>query len=169
MDLRQPGSAARLPRVFLNYDKSPADECHLLVYRVSGVTVCLFIPAVVEPDHDLFTNLDNILAPRLTSMATDVAEHTLMRKNPPSAACNDSIRFLYFNQWNMAFKSTLHQSCPNLRRILHCPSSANIDIIQVDIFIFAGDYVASLTLFLRFAMYADVRRFKSGFLGLGRR
>nr|CAG4643293.1 EOG090X084E [Ilyocryptus agilis] len=135
-DMHNHSSETRLPRVFLNHNRSTdhnasADECHLLVYRISGITICLFIPASFQLDHDFFVSLDNTLASRVVTLSADVAEQAVFRKNPLLLNTgNDSVRFLYFNQWNMAFKSTLHQSSPGHRRVLQCLPCANSDVIK---------------------------------------
>lgn len=131
VDLHDASSETRLPRVFLNHHKGVADECHLVVHRVSGVSICLFISANIELNHDFFVSLDCVVSPRMSALAADVVEQSILKRNTPSLNySNDSIRFLYFNQMNMAFKSTLHQSCVGHRRVLHCQSAANNDIIQ---------------------------------------
>lgn len=125
-------SEMRIPHVFLNHNNNVPDECQLVVYRVSAVTVCLFISASIELDHEFFVSLDVTLAPMIVALSADVAEQAVLRKTPSSLNTGtDSIRFLYFNQWNMAFKSTLHQSIPGHRRVLQCQSSANNDVIKV--------------------------------------
>ena len=110
----------RIPHVFLNHSQAIPDECQLIVYRVMGVTICLFISASIELDQEFFVSLDVTLGPRIVALSADVAEQALLRKTPSSLNTGtDSIRFLYFNQWNMAFKSTLHQSIPgNYQQIL---------------------------------------------------
>jgi len=131
VDLHDTFSETRLPRVFLNHYKGTADECHLVVHRVSGVSICLFISANIELDHHFFVSLDSVVSPRMSALAADVAEQSILKRNAPSLNySNESIRFLYFNQMNMAFKSTLHQTCVGHRRVLHCQSAANNDIIQ---------------------------------------
>lgn len=123
----------RIPHVFLNHSQNIPDECQLVVYRVTGVTICLFVSASIELDHDFFVSLDATLGPRTVALSADVAEQTVLRKTPSSLNIGtDSMRFLYFNQWNMAFKSTLHQSIPGHRRVLQCQPSANNDVIKVD-------------------------------------
>lgn len=130
-DVHSISSEMRIPHVFLNHSQTIPDECQLVVYRIAGVTVCLFIPASVELDHDFFASLDLIVGPRIVALSADVAEQALVRKTNSSLNTGtDSIRFLYFNQWNMAFKSTLHQSIPGHRRILQCQPSANNDVIK---------------------------------------
>lgn len=126
-------SETRLPRVFLNHSKGSPDECHLVVYRVSGVTLCLFLPATLEPDRDFFLSLDAELGPKMVALSADLTEQAVLRKSPSalSAGSDASVRFLYFNQWNMAFKSTLHQSSPGHRRVLQCQPSASNDVIKV--------------------------------------
>ena len=136
MDLHDTFSETRLPRVFLNHYKGTADECHLVVHRVSGVSICLFISANIELDHHFFVSLDSVVSPRMSALAADVAEQSILKRNAPSLNySNESIRFLYFNQMNMAFKSTLPQTCVGHRRVLHCQSAANNDIIQVYYFL----------------------------------
>lgn len=130
-DVHSISSEMRIPHVFLNHSQTIPDECQLVVYRIAGVTVCLFIPASVELDRDFFASLDLIVGPRIVALSADVAEQALVRKTNSSLNTGtDSIRFLYFNQWNMAFKSTLHQSIPGHRRILQCQPSANNDVIK---------------------------------------
>jgi len=122
----------RLPRVFLNHHDPVGDECHLVVYRLAGVTMCLFISASFELDRDFFLTLDESLNPQLMALATDVSEQTVLRRNPPSSTLNyESLRFLYFNQWNRAFKSTLHQHSGYQRVLQYCHSPSNLEVIKV--------------------------------------
>lgn len=130
-DIQNPTSDLRIPHVFLNHSQDIPDECQLVVYRVTGVTICLFVPSTVELDHEFFVSLDMTLGPRMVALSADIAEQTVLRKTPSLNIGTDSIRFLYFNQWNMAFKSTLHQTLPGHRRVLQCQSSANNDVIKV--------------------------------------
>lgn len=131
-DVQGLSSEMRIPHVFLNHSQTVPDECQLIVYRVAGVTVCLFISASIELDHEFFVSLDLTLGPRIVAVSADVAEQAIVRKTASSLNMGtDSIRFLYFNQWNMAFKSTLHQSIPGHRRVLQCQPSANNDVIKV--------------------------------------
>lgn len=133
VDIHNNSSETRLPRVFLNHSKGNPDECHLVVYRILGVTICCFIPAEVGPDRDFFLSLDAALGPKMVALSADVAEQAVLRKSPTvlNAGNDASVRFLYFNQWNMAFKSTLHQSSPGHRRVLQCQPSASNDVIKV--------------------------------------
>ncbi len=131
-DVHDHTTELRIPHVFLNHSQTIPDECQLIVYRVAGVTICLFISASIELDSEFFVLLDATLGPRIVALSADVAEQAVLRKTPSSLNTGtDSIRFLYFNQWNMAFKSTLHQSIPGHRRVLQCQSSANNDVIKV--------------------------------------
>lgn len=130
-DVHNHSSELRTPHVFLNHSQNAPDECQLVVYRVAGVTICLFVSASIELNHDFFVSLDATLGPRILALSADVAEQALIRKTPSLNIGTDSIRFLYFNQWNMAFKSTLHQSIPGHRRVLQCQPSANNDVIKV--------------------------------------
>nr|CAG4642915.1 EOG090X0I21 [Evadne anonyx] len=131
VDLHDSSSETRLPRVFLNHNRGGADECHLVVHRVSSVSICLFISASIELDHNFFVSLDSVVSPRMSALAADIVEQSMLKRNAPSLSySNESIKFLYFNEMNMAFKSTLHQSCAGHRRVLHCQSAANNDIIQ---------------------------------------
>nr|CAG4651078.1 EOG090X084E [Simocephalus serrulatus] len=129
-DVHNHSSEMRTPHVFLNHSQGAPDECQLVVYRVAGVTICLFVSASIELNHDFFVSLDATLGPRILALSADVAEQALLRKTPSLNIGTDSIRFLYFNQWNMAFKSTLHQSIPGHRRVLQCQPSANNDVIK---------------------------------------
>nr|CAG4649434.1 EOG090X084E [Scapholeberis mucronata] len=129
-DLQSSLTDLRIPHVFLNHGQSTPDECQLIVYRVTGVTICLFVPATVELDHEFFVSLDATLGPRMVALSADIAEQAVLRKTPSLNIGTDSIRFLYFNQWNMAFKSTLHQSLSGHRRVLQCQTSASHDIIK---------------------------------------
>jgi len=131
VDIHDDSCETRLPRVFLNHHKGVPDECHLVVYRVSGVSICLLVSASTELEHQFFVDVDTVVSPRMTAIGADVVEQSLLKRNPPSVNCiNESVRFLYFNQLNMAFKSTLHQSCAGHRRVLHCQPPTNNDVIQ---------------------------------------
>lgn len=71
----------------------------------------------------------------IVALSADVAEQAVLRKNPPSMnGNNDSVRFLYFNHCNMAFKTTLHQCSLGHRRVLQCQPSSSTDVIKVSFF-----------------------------------
>nr|CAG4640961.1 EOG090X084E [Eulimnadia texana] len=114
----------KTPRVFLNYSNAELDECHLIVYRISSVTVCLFVDVSTLLNREFFVSLDGILAPRVAVLATDLAEQMLLHKNQTSALNYGDLRFIYFNQSNLAFKSTLHHTSTTHGRVLQCNSTS---------------------------------------------
>nr|CAG4648001.1 EOG090X084E [Moina brachiata] len=130
LDLSCATSEMRIPRVFLNIRSATPDECHLIVYRMSGITTCLFAPSTMELAREFFLTLDTLVGPRLTALSADLVEQAILRKTSTLNMGTDSVRFMYFNQWNMAFKSTLHQSSPGHRRVLQCQLPTNNEIIK---------------------------------------
>lgn len=66
----------------------------------------MFCVASRDLDLELFKELDSFISPKLTLVVSDVAEYcyklqqTNMAENGP--------RFIYFNKFNLAYKSTVH-------------------------------------------------------------
>eukprot|EP00095_Tigriopus_kingsejongensis_P003752 maker-scaffold911_size81771-snap-gene-0.21 protein:Tk03752 transcript:maker-scaffold911_size81771-snap-gene-0.21-mRNA-1 annotation:"vacuolar fusion protein ccz1 homolog" len=86
-------------------------EHHLVVYHAVSSTVCLMIPSFRELTHEFYSTLDASLGPYLTNMSADLMD--VFGQNSSSAPMTSvdlglSIRFVYFNRFNRAMKSTLN-------------------------------------------------------------
>lgn len=56
-----------------------------------------------------FKDLDSFINPKLTSLASDIAEYCSKQVVTPSASIPETApRFIYFNKLNLAYKSTVH-------------------------------------------------------------
>ena len=114
-------------KVFLHVDDSEQlEEYHLIVYHAVSSTVCLFMSNFTELTAEFYKTTDATMGPHLTNMSTDllnvfappnvptkVLSPTLsIPRNISSAALDiaNSVRFLYFNDFNCAMKSTLQVS-----------------------------------------------------------
>ncbi|TRY79925.1 hypothetical protein TCAL_07067, partial [Tigriopus californicus] len=112
-------------KVHLQRDQA-RQEHHLIVYHALNSTVCLMIPSFQELTHELYRKLDASLGPQMTHMSADLMDvfshaskpaaiHPLL--SPVSTPLEPSlaVKFVYFNKFNRAMKSTLHIPSPNLQ------------------------------------------------------
>nr|CAD7396426.1 unnamed protein product [Timema cristinae] len=104
------GSTGKVPKVHINNLTCP-ESYHLIVYRALSATLCLFVDGSLQLGIDLFKRLDVFLGPQLTSIVSEVAEQCSKQASTPGGTTNsvDSApKFVYFNQLNLAQKSTVH-------------------------------------------------------------
>lgn len=60
-----------------------------------------------EPTLELFKQLDEFMEPQLATVASGISDYN-SSYNTPSALPDSSPRFIYFNKFNLAYKSTVH-------------------------------------------------------------
>nr|CAD7266382.1 unnamed protein product [Timema shepardi] len=104
------GSTGKVPKVHINNLTCP-ESYHLIVYRALSATLCLFVDGSLQLGIDLFKRLDVFLGPQLTSIVSEVAEQCSKQASTPGGTTNSvdsSPKFVYFNQLNLAQKSTVH-------------------------------------------------------------
>ncbi|KAF2883661.1 hypothetical protein ILUMI_22533 [Ignelater luminosus] len=105
-NLKTAGSVGKIPKIFLNNETNPS-VFYFIVYRALSSTVCLFIDGETDLSLHLFKELDEFMGPKLSSIASDIAEYCtkhITSTNTPDGAP----RFIYFNKLNLAYKSTVH-------------------------------------------------------------
>lgn len=73
-------------------------KCEILITCVTGET---------ELSLHLFKELDEFMGPKLSSIASDIAEYCT-KHNMPTNTPDGAPRFIYFNKLNLAYKSTVH-------------------------------------------------------------
>ncbi|XP_066998066.2 vacuolar fusion protein CCZ1 homolog [Anabrus simplex] len=102
-------NVGKVPKVFINNLTSP-EVYHLVVYRALSATVCLFVDGSLILNIDLFKRLDVFLGPHLTSLVSEVAEQCGKQAANSGSSSPDpnSPKYVYFNQLNLAQKSTVH-------------------------------------------------------------
>lgn len=102
------GSTGKVPKVYINHESS-TEMFHLVVYRALSATVCLFIDGSLILNMDLFKHLDIFLGPQLTTLVSEVAEHcSKQAANSGASSPDSSPKYVYFNQLNLAQKTTVH-------------------------------------------------------------
>lgn len=97
-------SAGKVPKIYVNTDKE-TQELHLIVYRALSATVCLMVDSSFQPTLDWYKNIDSFIGPQLSSLASDISEQYNTRK---SSGSSQEFKFIYFNQMNLAQKTTVH-------------------------------------------------------------
>ncbi|XP_038064553.1 vacuolar fusion protein CCZ1 homolog isoform X1 [Patiria miniata] len=102
---QQSSSQIRPPKIFVN-NGSHIEELHLVVYRALSATVCLMVDGSTIPPLDWYKNIDSFIGPQLSSLASDIGEQYANRKGSSSAS--QDFKFVYFNQMNLAQKTTVH-------------------------------------------------------------
>ncbi|XP_072044542.1 vacuolar fusion protein CCZ1 homolog [Amphiura filiformis] len=104
-DLNDATKLGRVPKIYVNTD-SQSDEFHLVVYRALSATVCLMVDGTTLPSIEWYRNIDSFIGPQLSSLASDISEQYNTRKT--SSNSSQEFKFIYFNQMNLAQKTTVH-------------------------------------------------------------
>lgn len=68
---------------------------------------CFLFAATADLDLDLFKELDNFISPKMTVLVSDIAEYCYKLQQQSNISENGP-RFIYFNKFNLAYKSTVH-------------------------------------------------------------
>ncbi|KAF5296062.1 hypothetical protein FQA39_LY12684 [Lamprigera yunnana] len=105
-NLKTTDSVGKVPKVFLNNGKD-ATVYYFIVYRALNASICLFINSDVNLTVDLFKELDEFMGPKLSLIASDIAEYCTRQITLPNLS-DSAPRFIYFNKLNLAYKSTVH-------------------------------------------------------------
>ena len=82
------------------------DEYHLIVYGALQSAVCLTVPSHVDLTLDFFRRLDAFLGPTLTQLSADLMI-PYNNENTTNSVENDVPKFIYYNAYNKALKTTL--------------------------------------------------------------
>nr|CAG4645608.1 EOG090X084E [Lynceus sp. MCZ IZ 141354] len=117
-----PNVPVKTPQLFINLGGN-LTQCHLIVFRLDSITLAMFVDASRDLTPSLFQNIDLVLCRRLPLLNSKLAEQLLLRK-PVST----EHRFLYFNQCNLAYKSTVHDVIEG-RRVFTCLPQGTLDVI----------------------------------------
>ncbi|KAK9881558.1 hypothetical protein WA026_016435 [Henosepilachna vigintioctopunctata] len=106
-NLKNAKTTGKVPRIYTF--SGPTASCyHLIVYRVLSASLCLFVKAEKELDIDFFRKFDSYISPKLTSLVSDIAEYCSKQVSSPSNVPENAPKFIYFNKFNLAYKSTVH-------------------------------------------------------------
>jgi len=106
-NLKTASSIGKIPTVHLNSES--LSSYHFVVYRILSASICLFIPDSFELTLDFFKSLDQYIAPLLAPIVSEIAEFCSQKANFSSTSTSDvTPRFIYFNKFNLAYKSTVH-------------------------------------------------------------
>ncbi|CAM9898124.1 unnamed protein product [Lampetra fluviatilis] len=116
--LAEPGGSVRVPRIFVTTNTAP-QELHLIVYKALSAAMCFMVDASVDLTIDYFRELDRLVGPQLTLLASDIAEQFTVNRRAASDK-EPQFKFIYFNRMNLAEKTTLHG-----RRAAHAVAPAN--------------------------------------------
>ncbi|KAF5280704.1 hypothetical protein FQR65_LT15014 [Abscondita terminalis] len=105
-NLKTADSIGKVPKIYLDNEKN-AVVYYFIVYRALNASICLFINGDVTLTMELFKELDEFMGPKLSSIASDIAEYCT-RHITPVTTSDSAPRFIYFNKLNLAYKSTVH-------------------------------------------------------------
>lgn len=130
------GEANKLPVVFLKREKNEKEELsandddeseafHLVVYRALNGSLALLIPAEEQLDMDFYRNLDTLLGPQLTQLASTIGD--LYAKQVPTNIGIDQ-HFVFYNPLNLAVRSTFLETVPEGSKL---PTSVPPEIISL--------------------------------------
>ncbi|XP_051789628.1 LOW QUALITY PROTEIN: vacuolar fusion protein CCZ1 homolog [Erpetoichthys calabaricus] len=137
-NLKDPEAKFRFPKIYVNTENG-YEELHLIVYKAMSAAVCFMINATAELTREFCEQLDNLVGPRLTLLASDICEHHNINRRTPGSKRSPIFKFIYFNHMNLAEKSTIHMRKtasvsltsvhPDLMKIL---GDINSDFSRVD-------------------------------------
>ncbi|XP_070301042.1 vacuolar fusion protein CCZ1 homolog isoform X2 [Salvelinus sp. IW2-2015] len=137
-NLKDPEAKFRFPRIFVNTEDS-YEELHLIVYKAMSAAVCFMISASVELTREFCEQLDGLVGPQLTLLASDICEQYNVNRRISGPDKEPQFKFIYFNHMNLAEKSTIHMRKtasvsltsvhPDLMKIL---GDINCDFARVD-------------------------------------
>ncbi|KAL3275985.1 hypothetical protein HHI36_020716 [Cryptolaemus montrouzieri] len=105
-NLKNAKTIGKVPKIYTF--SGPAASYHLLVYRALSASLCLFVNADTELTLDFFKDFDNYINSKLTSLVSEIAEYCSKQVSTPSNVVENAPKFIYFNKFNMAYKSTVH-------------------------------------------------------------
>ncbi|XP_041474181.1 vacuolar fusion protein CCZ1 homolog [Lytechinus variegatus] len=104
-NLSDPSSSEnKVPKLHITKDDH-TEELFLIVYRAMSATICLMVEGSQLPAHEWYQNVDSSLGPQLSSLASDIGEQYANRRTSSSG---QEFKFVYFNQMNLAQKTTVH-------------------------------------------------------------
>lgn len=106
-NLKLAKTVGKVPKVYL-FASGESEGFHLVVYRVLGATICLFIKGDTELTLDIFKELDEFMNSKLISIVSDIAEYCSKQVATTSSYPDTAPKFIYFNNLNLAYKSTVH-------------------------------------------------------------
>ncbi|CAB1338311.1 unnamed protein product [Coregonus sp. 'balchen'] len=107
VNLKDPEAKFRFPRIFVNTEDS-YEELHLIVYKAMSAAVCFMISASVELTREFCEQLDGLVGPQLTLLASDICEQYNVNRRISGPDKEPQFKFIYFNHMNLAEKSTIH-------------------------------------------------------------
>uniref|UniRef100_A0A669DZC4 CCZ1 homolog, vacuolar protein trafficking and biogenesis associated n=1 Tax=Oreochromis niloticus TaxID=8128 RepID=A0A669DZC4_ORENI len=135
-NLKDPEAKFRFPKIFVSAEDG-YEELHLIVYKVHSL-LC-FLIASVELTREFCEQLDSLVGPQLTLLASDICEQFTINRRISGPEKEPQFKFIYFNHMNLAEKSTIHMRktasvCltsvhPDLMKIL---GDINCDFARVD-------------------------------------
>uniref|UniRef100_A0A3P9ABS0 CCZ1/INTU/HSP4 first Longin domain-containing protein n=1 Tax=Esox lucius TaxID=8010 RepID=A0A3P9ABS0_ESOLU len=137
-NIKDPEAKFRFPRIFVN-TKDSYEELHLIVYKAMSAAVCFMISASMELTREFCEQLDSLVGPQLTLLASDICEQYNVNRRISGPEKEPQFKFIYFNHMNLAEKSTIHMRKtasvsltsvhPDLMKIL---GDINCDFARVD-------------------------------------
>uniref|UniRef100_A0A8C2JV28 CCZ1 homolog, vacuolar protein trafficking and biogenesis associated n=1 Tax=Cyprinus carpio TaxID=7962 RepID=A0A8C2JV28_CYPCA len=137
-NLKDPDAKFRFPRIFVNTEDS-YEELHLIVYKAMTAAVCFMVNAAVDLNREFCEQLDSLVGPQLTLLASDICEQFNINRRISGPEKEPQFKFIYFNHMNLAEKSTIHlrktasvsltSVHPDLMKIL---GDINCDFARVD-------------------------------------
>lgn len=138
INLKDPEAKIRFPKIFVSAEDG-YEELHLIVYKAMSAAACFMISASVELTRDFCEQLDGLVGPQLTLLASDICEQFTINRRISGPDKEPQFKFIYFNHMNLAEKSTIHMRktasvCltsvhPDLMKIL---GDINCDFARVD-------------------------------------
>ncbi|KAK1881216.1 Vacuolar fusion protein CCZ1 like [Dissostichus eleginoides] len=125
-NLKDPEAKFRFPKIFVSTEDG-YEELHLIVYKAMSAAACFMISASVELTRDFCEQLDALVGPQLTLLASDICEQFTVNRRISGPEKEPQFKFIYFNHMNLAEKSTIHMR----KTASVCLTSVHPDLMKI--------------------------------------
>ncbi|XP_026208023.1 vacuolar fusion protein CCZ1 homolog [Anabas testudineus] len=125
-NLKDPEAKFRFPKIFVSAEDG-YEELHLIVYKAMSAAACFMISASVELTRDFCEQLDSLVGPQLTLLASDICEQFTINRRTSGPEKEPQFKFIYFNHMNLAEKSTIHMR----KTASVCLTSVHADLMKI--------------------------------------
>ena len=99
-----PNTPKRAPRLFIETNNE-LKEYYLIVYKAVNASVCLLVHMQPQLTVEFYLKIHSFLGVQLAHLSYKIAEQS---SKIPMNQSDQQYRFLYFNQMNLAIKTSIH-------------------------------------------------------------
>ncbi|MEQ2256144.1 vacuolar fusion protein ccz1 [Ilyodon furcidens] len=94
-NLKDPEAKFRFPKIFVSAEDG-YEELHLIVYKAMSAAACFMISATVDLTREFCEQLDSLVGPQLTLLASDICEQFTINRRISGSVKLCTLQSLYF-------------------------------------------------------------------------